>query len=56
MGRVIATQEDNNGFVWSVNIVVGANASKMFGTQIFERPINKLVLLVETQDENNIEQ
>ena len=56
MGRVIAIQEGNNGFVRSVNIVVGTNASKRFGTQILERPANKLVLLLESEDENNIEQ
>ena len=56
MGRVIAIQEGNDGFIRSVNMVVGTNASKTFGTQILERPINKLVLLVESEDENNIEQ
>ena len=29
---------------------------KLFGTQILERPANKLVLLVESENENNIEQ
>ena len=56
MGRVLAIQEGNDGFVPSVNIVVGKNTSKTFGTQILERPANKLVLLVESEDENNIEQ
>ena len=56
MGRGIAIQEGNDGFFWSVNIVVGTNASKTFGTQILERPANKLVLLVESEHENNIEQ
>ena len=56
MGRVIAIQEGNYSIVWSVNIVVGTNASKTFGTRILERPANKLVLLVESEDENNIEQ
>ena len=32
MGRVIAIQKDNDGFVWSVNIVAGTNVSKTFGT------------------------
>ena len=56
VGRVIAIQEGNDGFVRSVNIVVGTNASKTYGTQILEQPANKLVLLVESEDENNIEQ
>ena len=56
MGRVIAIQEGNDGFVRRVNMVVGTNASKTFGTGILERPANKLVLLVESEDENNIEQ
>ena len=40
----------------SVNIVAGTNVSKTFGTRILERPANKLVLLVESEDENSIEQ
>ena len=56
MGRVIAIQEGNDGFVWSVNIVAGTNAPKTFGTRILEQPANKLVLLVESEDENNTEQ
>ena len=53
MGRVIAIQQGNDGCVWSVNIVVGTNLSQTFGTQILEQPANKLVLLVESEDENN---
>ena len=56
MVRVLSIQEGNDGFVPSVNIVVGKNTSKTFGTQILERPANKLVLLVESGDENNVEQ
>ena len=56
MGRVIAIQKGNDGFVRSVNIVVGTNAWKTFGIQMLKRPANKLVLLVESEDENNIEQ
>ena len=52
VGRVIAIKEGNDGFVQSVNIVVGTNASKTFGGQILEQPSNKLVLLVESEDEN----
>ena len=36
MGRVIAIQEGSSGFGRSVNIVVGTNASKTFGTQILK--------------------
>ena len=56
MGRLIAIQEGNDGFVQSVNIVVGTNASKPFGTRILERSAKKFVLLDESKDENNIEQ
>ena len=55
MGRVIAIQEGNDGFVQSINIDVGSNASKTFGTRILERAASKLMLLVESKDENNIE-
>ena len=30
MDRVIAIQDVDDGFLWSVNIVVGTNASKTF--------------------------
>ena len=56
VGRVIAIQDGNDGFIRNVNVVVGTNASKTFGARILERPANKLVLLVESEDENNIEQ
>ena len=56
MGRVIAIQEGNDGFVRSLNIVVFTNASKTFGKRILKQPGRKLVLLVESKDENNIEQ
>ena len=56
MGRVIAIQEGNNGSVRSLNIVVFTNASKTFEKRILKQPGRKLVLLVESKDENNIEQ
>ena len=56
MDRVIAIQEGSTGFVQSVNIVVGRNASKTFGEQMPEGPANKLVSLGESENENNIEQ
>ena len=56
LGRVIAIQEGNDVFVRSIDIVVGTNAPKSFGTWILERLGNKLVLLVESEGENNIEQ
>ena len=37
VGRVIAIQEGNASFVRSVNIVVGTNTFKTFGTRILER-------------------
>ena len=56
MGRVIAIQEGNNGSVRSLNIIVFTNASKTFEKRILKQPGRKLVLLVESKDENNIEQ
>ena len=58
MGRVIAIQEGNDGLVWSVNIVVGTNASKKFGTRLPERPANLCYLLkvrIKIIMNNNIE-
>ena len=56
MDRVIAIQEGSTGFVQSVNIVVGRNASKTFGEQILRDLQTKLVSLGESENENNIEQ
>ena len=60
MERVIAIQEGNDGFAQSVNIAVGTNASKTntWATckRILERPANKLMLLVESKGQSNIEQ
>ena len=50
MGRLIAIQKSSDGFVWSTVIVVGTNAWKTYGTRILERPANKLVLLVESEN------
>lgn len=33
-------KKDGEGFVWSVNVVAGPNASIMFGTQILTWPAN----------------
>ena len=44
MGRVIAIQEGNDGFVRSLNIVVFTNASKTFEKRILKQPGRKLVL------------
>ena len=56
MCRVTLIQKDNDGFIQIVNIVVGTNASKAFGTQTLERLANKLALIIESKEENNSEQ
>ena len=58
LSGVIAIQEGNNGFVQSVTIVVCwyKCIRNFWDTNTLERPANKLVLLVESKDENNIEQ
>ena len=44
MGRVIAIQVGNDGFVRNLNIVVFTNASKTFEKRILKQPGRKLVL------------
>ena len=56
MGRVIGIQDGKDGFIWRVYKVVGINTSNSFGTRILERPANTLVLLFESEYENNIGQ
>ena len=41
MGRVIAIQEGNGGFVRRVHMVVGTNVSKTFGTGVLEQITRK---------------
>ena len=43
MGRIIATRNDENGYVRSVTVQTSSN-------QVLNRPIHKLVLLVEADD------
>ena len=47
MGRIIKTQSDDKGDVRSVTLRTVTN-------QVFDRPIHKLVLLVEAEDEETI--
>ena len=49
MDRVIAIQEGSTGFVQSVNIVVGTNASKTFGEQILRDLQTNLCHLVKVR-------
>ena len=55
MVRVTLIPEDNNSFIQIVNIAVGTNASKTFGTQILERHAKEFTLLVKSIEENNSE-
>lgn len=60
IGRVISIQKDKGSFVGNVNSFVGTNeylsTCVQMNTQIFERLANKLVLLFESNNENNSEQ
>ena len=47
MAKVITTYPDKKGLVWSVQLQLGKLSSKEW--TIFERPVNKLVLLVENE-------
>ena len=47
MARVITTYPDKKGIVQSVQLQLGKSSGKE--QTIFERPVNKLVLLVENE-------
>ena len=47
----ISIHKGCNGFIWGINREVDKNAPEKHETQIAERPVNKLVLLLESEEE-----
>ena len=52
MARILKTCNDEEGLVQGVQLVTGRTNSSDKETSIFDRPLNKLVLLVENENEN----
>ena len=49
MARILKTYSDEKGLVRSVQLVIGRTNSTNKETSIFDRPVKKLVLLVENE-------
>ena len=49
MGRIIAANADRNGFVRSVTLSVARRDENDAKHQTLDRPVNKIVLLLESQ-------
>ena len=49
MARILKTFNNKEGLVHSVQLVIGKNSSNSKEISVFERPVNKLVLLVENE-------
>ena len=50
MAKIVATNIDENGFVRSVKLMLGTSGTTDMVIQYLERPVNKLVILVEMND------
>ena len=49
MAKIVATNTDGNGFVSSVKLMLGTSGTSDMAPQYLERPVNKLVMLVENE-------
>ena len=49
MAQILKSLSDNEGLVHSVQLVIGKNSSNNKGISVFERPVNKFVLVVENK-------
>ena len=49
MGKIVATNTDENGFVRSVKLMLGTSCATDMALRYLERPFHKLVMLVENQ-------
>ena len=50
MAKIVAINSDAKGDVCSVRILVGAADKSYYSIRYLERPVNKLVVLVENED------
>ena len=52
MAKIVAVNSDAKGDVHSIKILVGAANKSDNSIRYLERPVNKLVVLVENEDDN----
>ena len=53
MTKIVSVNSDSKGDVCSVRILVGAADKSEDSIRYLERPVNKLVVLIENEDGNN---
>ena len=53
MTKIVSVNSDSKGDVCSVRILVGAADKSKDSIRYLERPVNKLVVLIENEDGNN---
>ena len=53
MAKIVAVNSDAKGDVHSIKILVGAAGKSGNSIHYLERPVNKLVVLAENEDDNN---
>ena len=53
MGKIVAVNSDAKGDVCSIKILVGAADKSDNSIRYLERPVNKLVMLLENEDGDN---
>ena len=49
MAKIVAKNADKNGFVRRVKLMLGISGTTDMTLQYLERPVNKLVILVESE-------
>ena len=50
MAKIIATNKGNDGFIRSVRLMLGASNKVDSAARYLERPVNKLLILVENDE------
>ena len=50
MAKIVATNKGNDGFIRSVRLMFGASNKVDSAARYLERPVNKLVILVENDE------
>ena len=50
MAKIVATNKDDKGYVQSVKFLIGASNADDNTVHYLERPVKKLVMLIENND------
>ena len=52
MGKIVATSNDDKGYVRRVKLLIGASSTDYNTVHYLERPVSKLVMLIENNNWN----